>query len=82
MFKLRELQKKQAEQNNKAATTTAPASGDATTPAKQNSSELLEIRKQKSRENVFSLKTKASGETSSGKRANAAELRAQKGMIW
>lgn len=38
---------------------------------------LVEIRKQKSRDNVFSLKTKQSGESAS-KRANAAELRAQK----
>jgi len=79
MFKLRELQKKAEQQKAvTSSTTNGTPTADATAPARQSSSELLEIRKQKSRENVFSLKTKASGETSSGKRANAAELRAQK----
>jgi len=77
MLKLKQLQQQQKAQQQKAPDTAAPA-GDSTSVAKQNSKELLEIRKQKSRDNVFSLRTKQGGETTSGKRANAAELRAQK----
>jgi len=91
MLKLREMQLKQqqakaaAEASASAANTTpnaaAPANGtgDSTLLMHRGSSKesLVEIRKQKSRDNVFSLKTKQSGESAS-KRANAAELRAQK----
>lgn len=93
MLKLREMQLKQqqakaaAEANAAAANAGAAAPAAGTTNAadgtllmhRGNSKEsLVEIRKQKSRDNVFTLKTKQSGESAS-KRANAAELRAQKG---
>jgi len=79
MLKLKQLQQKAQQQKTVApADTGAPAAADNTGPARQNSKELLEIRKQKSRDNVFTLKTKQSSESASGKRANAAELRAQK----
>jgi len=77
MLKLKQLQLKQQQKTAPPADTGAPAA-DNTAPARQNSKELLETRRQKSRDNVFTLKTKQSGESSSGKRANAAELRAQK----
>jgi len=75
MLKLKQLQQKQ-----KAAAdgSSAPSAADSNAVTRQSSKELLDLRKQKSRDNVFTLKTKQSGESSSGKRANAAELRAQK----
>ncbi|GAM18723.1 hypothetical protein SAMD00019534_018980 [Acytostelium subglobosum LB1] len=63
-----------------AASTTAPSSQTEVTEMKrQNSNDLKEIRRQKSKESYFSLKTKQSSDLNSGgKRANPAELRAQK----
>jgi len=87
MLKLREMQLKQqqakAAAEASAASASAPAAGATNTDGtllmhRGNSKEsLVEIRKQKSRDNVFSLKTKQSSDSAS-KRANAAELRAQK----
>lgn len=96
MLKLREMQLKQQQAKAAAAASAdanaAPATAGAAPAAgatnndgtllmhRGNSKEsLTEIRKQKSRDNVFSLKTKQTGESAS-KRANAAELRAQKGI--
>jgi hypothetical protein len=89
MLKLREMQLKQQQAKAAAESSTAAApaatngtnANDATLLMHRGNSKesLAEIRKQKSRDNVFSLKTKQSGESAS-KRANAAELRAQKGM--
>jgi ubiquitin-conjugating enzyme E2 M len=79
MLKLKQLQQQQKANQQKVPDTAAPvADSSNTSVAKQSSKELLEVRKQKSRDNVFSLRTKQTGETPSGKRANAAELRAQK----
>jgi len=92
MLKLKQLQQKQQQQKAEAAAGSTDAPASTTTNAANNSNgngntllmhrgsskeSLMEIRKQKSRDNVFSLKTKQSSESSS-KRANAAELRAQK----
>lgn len=92
MLKLKQLQQKQQQEKDKAAATDAAANTNGNAAAGANASSngnqllmhrgsskesLVEIRKQKSRDNVFSLKTKQSSESSS-KRANAAELRAQK----
>jgi len=84
MLKLRQLQQQQQQkqQQQKAENhTQAEGGGDnsntSTSTQRQSSKELLDKRIQRSRENVFSLRTKQSSE-SSGKRANAAELRAQK----
>jgi ubiquitin-conjugating enzyme E2 M len=88
MLKLREMKAKQEQAKAAEAAAanqniaTAPATGDGSNGTllmhRGSSKEsLVEIRKQKSRDNVFSLKSKASGESAS-KRANAAELRAQK----
>lgn len=93
MLKLREMQLKQQQAKAaEAAANSAPSSSpspsgetngtkDGTLLMHRGTSKenMVEIRKQKSRDNVFSLKTKQSGE-SAAKRANAAELRAQKGM--
>jgi len=78
MLKLKQLQQKAQQQKTAAPADTGAPATDNTGTARQNSKELLEIRKQKSRDNVFTLKTKQSSESASGKRANAAELRAQK----
>jgi len=75
MLKLKQLQQKQ--QKPVESTVVAP-NGSSPAPPTVNSKELSEIRKQKSRENVLSLKSKHSAEFISSKRANAAELRAQK----
>ena len=97
MLKLREMQLKQQQAKAAAEASANPASSSSTPanpadPAATNGTNtllmhrggskesLVELRKGKSRDNVFSLKTKQSGESAS-KRANAAELRAQKGMI-
>ncbi|KAN0055356.1 hypothetical protein ACTA71_008467 [Dictyostelium dimigraforme] len=84
MFRLKELQKKQQQQQQQQQQAAAPATNgtDAVTTEptdvkRQNSNDLKEIRKQKSKDSYFSLKTKQSSE-SGGKRANPAELRAQK----
>jgi len=91
MLKLKQLQQKQQQQKAEAAATTdasaSPSSSNAAAPNTNGNTLLMhrgssketltEIRRGKSRDNVFSLKTKQSSETSS-KRANAAELRAQK----
>ncbi|EGG15003.1 ubiquitin-conjugating enzyme E2 M [Cavenderia fasciculata] len=92
MFRLKELQKKQQQAAAAAAAsnttngtdapaTTTTAASNTTEPTevkRQNSNDLKEIRKQKSKESYFSLKSKQSSEASSNKRANPAELRAQK----
>lgn len=86
MLKLREMQAKQ--QREKAAAAAAETANAGAAPAASNDSTLLmhrgnskeslvEIRKQKSRDNVFTLKKQNAGESAS-KRANAAELRVQK----
>lgn len=94
MLQLKKLQaeqqaKKAAEAAAASAANAAPANpaapaaagnGDGTLLMHRGNSKesLTEIRKQKSRDNVFSLRTKQSS-GSDNKRANAAELRAQKG---
>jgi len=87
MLKLREMKLKQeqakaaeaqaATTNNTAGSSADGSNGTLLMHRGGSKESLVEIRKQKSRDNVFSLKTKASGESAS-KRANAAELRAQK----
>jgi len=88
MFRIKELQKKKQEQQKQAEAAANPSSNGTTpaegeTPAstevkRQNSNDLKEIRRQKSKDSYFSLKTKQSSDTGSTKRANPAELRAQK----
>eukprot|EP01132_Coremiostelium_polycephalum_P006806 gene6806-8445_t len=90
MFRLRERQK-QLQQKQQQSTTGPTSNGESTAAAntttttevtevkRQNSNDLKEIRRQKSKDSYFSLKTKQSADTASGgKRANPAELRAQK----
>eukprot|EP01133_Synstelium_polycarpum_P017349 gene17349-20699_t len=96
MFRLKELQKKQQqEQQQKQAAANQPPATNGSEPAgaagttattdptevkRQNSNDLKEIRRQKSKDSYFSLKSKQSSDLQSGKRANPAELRAQKGL--
>ncbi|EGC31576.1 hypothetical protein DICPUDRAFT_82544 [Dictyostelium purpureum] len=84
MFRLKELQKKQQQQQQQqqappvnGTENAAPTTTDPNEVKRQNSNDLKEIRKQKSKDSYFTLKSKQSSE-SSGKRANPAELRAQK----
>jgi len=92
MLKLKDLQAKQQAAKKAEANAGAPAAdasaNNAGAAANSSNGTLLmhrggskesltEIRKQKSRDSVFTLKNKQTGESSS-KRANAAELRAQK----
>ncbi|KYQ90157.1 ubiquitin-conjugating enzyme E2 M [Tieghemostelium lacteum] len=89
MFRLKELKKQQEQQQQqKQQQTTSQTNGDAssTTTAtteptevkRQNSNDLKEIRRQKSKDSYFSLKSKQSAESSTARRANPSELRAQK----
>jgi hypothetical protein len=88
MLQLRAL-KQQQQQQQQAASTLAekkPENAVASTEGqqapfvlkKQNSKELQEIRKQKSKENVLALRKKEGGKGKGGRKPNAAELRAQK----
>ena len=90
MLKLQQLKQQQAKAAAEAAAAATPTPSPSSDPANGKDGTLLmhrggskeslvEIRKQKSRDNVLSLKTKQNGESAS-KRANAAELRAQKGI--
>jgi len=97
MLKLQELKKKQQQQQQQTSTPakteeTTSTSSSSSTPTessgtggyilkRQNSKELAEKRKQKSKENVFTLKkTGGAKGKDSKKKQNAAELRVQKDL--
>src|SRR5690349_1152017 len=87
MLKLQQLKKKQAEA--KPVPTETPASeqpppdnpqGPGYILKRQNSKELAETRKQKSKENVFTLRRSGGGKKQGKKKQSGAELRVQKDM--
>lgn len=90
MLKLQELKKKQQQAKAAESTPTNPPAtgtdGNADSQGgsntyvlkRQNSKELAETRKQKSKENVFSLR-RSGGAKKGKKKQNAAELRVHKG---
>jgi len=82
MLKLQQLKKKQAESKATPPTEETPPEESANTGyilKRQNSKELAETRKQKSKENVFTLRRSAGGKKDTKKKKqNAAELRVHK----
>ena len=78
MLKLQQLKKKQQEQQAAKEKEEAEKKDQGTgyVLKRQNSKELAEVRKQKSKESLLSLRSKA---RSGGGRTAPAELRAQKG---